>query len=229
MLVRAFCKTSFSWRVLQEDDSATMASPSSLSVQGSQENALTLWDPSHWLHLFRRAAFAKTSQLWRSRGTLYVGALQGGTLRKRRCKMYHALPRIQNAMARQHWLWLSVSYMQCSAPSLRAPLRQTVETGVVDDQRPPSPRVHVYPSRSAWAFAPMSIDPRWLGGMEVAAMCGLPLLGNRAIWSVVINSQEAIVSPTVSFKRTARLRDCGQAAQIVGTDRKRLAALALLL
>ena len=75
----------------------------------------------------------------------------------------------------------------------------------------------------------MSINPRWLGGMEVAALCGLPLVGNRAVWSVVVNSQEPIVPPTVSFKRAARLWNCGRAAQIVGTDRKKHAVLALLL
>ena len=64
----------------------------------------------------------------------------------------------------------------------------------------------------------MDVDPRWLGGVEVAALCSLPLFGYHmahvapkgAIWTVVVDSQETIVLPAVSFKRTARLWNCGQ-------------------
>ena len=65
-------------------------------------------------------------------------------------------------------------------------------------------------TRAAWAFAPMGVDPRWLGGVEIAALCGLPLYGYKAIWAVVVDSQETVMLPAVSFKRTARLWNCGK-------------------
>ena len=82
-------------------------------------------------------------------------------------------------------------YVQRPAPVSRAALRHTVKARVINNQRTASPRVNILTTNPPGALPTMSVHPRRFGLMEVAADRSLPLIRDRTVRAIVVDTQQA--------------------------------------
>jgi hypothetical protein len=82
-------------------------------------------------------------------------------------------------------------YVQRPAPVSRAALRHAVKARVINNQRTTSPRVNILTTNPPGALPTMSVHPRRFGLMEVAADRSLPLIRDRTVRAIVVDTQEA--------------------------------------